>query len=126
MNTWSGSRNRPIMIIDLNWKYVGSHEKLWQGRGIGLWSTVVFTISFEDQKPIGILMGDGKWETDDIIKLMIEKSHRPNKKIVFDDNPQRLVAKLLQLVAEDRKLLRGYKNYEIGRASCRERVSSPV
>lgn len=37
------------MIIDLNWKYVGSHEKLWQGRGIGLWSTVVFTISFEDK-----------------------------------------------------------------------------
>jgi uncharacterized protein (TIGR00725 family) len=71
-----------------------------------------FTISFEDQKPIGILMGDGKWETDEIIKLMIEKSHRPNKKIVFDDNPQRLVAKLLQLVAEDRKLMRGYKNYD--------------
>ncbi len=71
-----------------------------------------FTISFEDQKPIGILKGDGEWATDDILKVMIDNSHRPNKKIIFDDNPKRLVAKLIDLVAEDRKLLRGYKNYD--------------
>jgi uncharacterized protein (TIGR00725 family) len=71
-----------------------------------------FTISFEDQKPIGILKGDGEWATDDILKVMIKNSHRPNKKIVFDDNPKRLIAKLLDLVAEDRKLIRGYKNYD--------------
>ncbi|MBU3668507.1 MAG: hypothetical protein FGM57_00900 [Candidatus Taylorbacteria bacterium] len=71
-----------------------------------------FTISFEDQKPIGILKGDGEWATDDIIKIMVENSHRPNNKIVFDDNPKRLIAKLLDLIAEDRKLLKGYKNYD--------------
>lgn len=71
-----------------------------------------FTISFEDQKPIGILKGDGEWATDDILKIMIDNSHRPNKRIVFDDNPKRLIAKLIDLIAEDRKLLRGYKNYD--------------
>lgn len=71
-----------------------------------------FTISFEDQKPIGILKGEGHWATDTIIKTMVENSHRPNSKIVFDDNPKRLVAKLIDLIIADRKLLRGYKNYD--------------
>ncbi len=71
-----------------------------------------FTISFEDQKPIGILEGDGQWATDDIIKTMIEHAHRPNSKVVFDSDPKRLVAKLIDLIAADRKLLRGYKNYD--------------
>lgn len=71
-----------------------------------------FTIAFEDQKPIGILKGDGEWSTDEILMTMIEKSHRPNSKIVFDDNPITLVAKLIKLVIEDQKLLKGYRNYD--------------
>jgi uncharacterized protein (TIGR00725 family) len=71
-----------------------------------------FTIAFEDQKPIGILQGEGKWDTDEILKMMIDKSHRPNPKIIFDTNPKTLVAKLLKMVHEENKILRGYKNYD--------------
>lgn len=71
-----------------------------------------FTIAFEDQKPIGILKGEGEWETDEILKMMIDRSHRPSTKIVFDDNPKILIEKVLKMVLENNKLLRGYNNYD--------------
>lgn len=71
-----------------------------------------FTIAFEDQKPIGILKGEGAWETDEILKTMIEKSHRPHSRVIFGDDPKILVAKLLKMVHEDNKHIRGYKNYD--------------
>ncbi len=58
-----------------------------------------FTIAFEDKKPIGILEGD--WETDETIKLLIERSHRAeemNGKIVFSSSPKELVEKLLEVI----------------------------
>lgn len=69
-----------------------------------------FAIAYEDQKPIGILLSDHEWETDEIIKTIIASSHRPNKKVVFDHDPEALVTKLLALIAEDRKHMRVYKN----------------
>jgi len=66
-----------------------------------------FTVAFEANKPIGIL--EGEWATDEVIKLIIEKGHRPNDKIVFDSDPKKLVEKVLALVAKDRKEV--YKNY---------------
>lgn len=62
-----------------------------------------FAVAFEDRKPMGILTGD--WDTDDIIKEIIEKSHRANehKEIVFDSDPKSLVAKVLKMV-ESRKI----------------------
>lgn len=59
-----------------------------------------FTIAFEDNKPIGILEGD--WETDELIKSMIEKSHRGADKIVFDSDPKALVEKVIELVKKDK------------------------
>ncbi len=61
-----------------------------------------FTIAFEDRKPIGILEGD--WETDEVARLIIEKSHRKqdNGKIVFDSDPKRLVEKVIEMVKKDR------------------------
>ena len=55
-----------------------------------------FTIAVEDDKPIGILEGD--WETDEVIKNILKKSHRENTKIVFDSNPKVLVQKIIDLV----------------------------
>ncbi|MCX7589521.1 MAG: LOG family protein [Patescibacteria group bacterium] len=58
-----------------------------------------FTIAFEDKKPIGILEGD--WETDDVLRLLIEKSHRADEmkdKIVFSSNPKEIVEKLLEII----------------------------
>jgi len=62
-----------------------------------------FTIAFEDKKPIGVLEGD--WETDEIIKAMIEKSHRGKemeKKIVYSKNPKELIEKVMELVKKEK------------------------
>ena len=55
-----------------------------------------FTIEFEDRKPIGVL--EGEWETDEVIKMIIEKGHRPNDKIIFDTDPSALVERIIELV----------------------------
>ena len=60
-----------------------------------------FTVAFEDDKPIGILEDEG-WETDEVIKLILEKGHRPNAKIVFDSDPKRLVEKVIALVKQNK------------------------
>ncbi|HEY4504894.1 MAG TPA: hypothetical protein VJI73_03950 [Candidatus Paceibacterota bacterium] len=61
-----------------------------------------FTVVFEDNKPLGVL--EGPWETDDLIREIIKKSHREedNKKIVYDSDPKRLVAKVIELVQKDK------------------------
>ncbi|MBL7045585.1 MAG: hypothetical protein ISR99_00940 [Parcubacteria group bacterium] len=59
-----------------------------------------FTIAYEDRKPIGIL--EGSWKTDEIIKSIIDNSHRENHKIIFDSNPVRLVDKMIELVQKDK------------------------
>jgi len=56
-----------------------------------------FTVAFEDNKPIGILE-DENWETDEVFKMIIEKGHRPNNKIIFDKDPKRLVERIIELV----------------------------
>ena len=60
-----------------------------------------FTIAFEDGKPIGILEGD--WETDEVIRNIIEKGRRKNDQIVFDSDPKRLVEKVISLVKKDKE-----------------------
>lgn len=59
-----------------------------------------FTIAFEDDKPIGVL--EGSWETDEVIKNMLEKSHRGNGKVIFDADPKKLVERLIELVKKDK------------------------
>ncbi len=58
-----------------------------------------FTIAFEDNKPIGIL--EGEWMTDETFKTILERSNRSYNKVVFDTNPQKLVAKIIELVKKD-------------------------
>ena len=58
-----------------------------------------FTIAFEDNKPIGILEGD--WETDEVIKTIVEKSHRAEErkgKIIFSKDPKELLDKLIEVI----------------------------
>ena len=59
-----------------------------------------FTIAFEDNKPIGVL--EDVWETDEVIKMIIEKGHRPNDRIVFDTDPKALVERVIELVKKDK------------------------
>ena len=60
-----------------------------------------FTVAFEDNKPIGVL--EGEWSTDEVIKEVWEKSHRPNNKIVFDSDPKRLLEKVIDLIKKDKE-----------------------
>lgn len=59
-----------------------------------------FTIAFEDSKPIGVLTGTGG--TADQIREIVKRAHRGEGKIVYDDNPRRLVAKVIQLVRKEK------------------------
>lgn len=73
--------------------------------GCGRMGTInEFTIAFEDKKPIGILEGD--WETDEVLKTIIEKSHRADEmkdRIVFDKDPKALLEKLLVIIERNKK-----------------------
>lgn len=66
-----------------------------------------FTIAFEDNKPIGILTGTGG--TADMIKEIVEKSHRGPGKIIYDSDPKNLVAELIELIRKEKviKIERG-------------------
>ncbi|MDI6821244.1 MAG: protein containing YHS domain protein, partial [Patescibacteria group bacterium] len=61
-----------------------------------------FTIGFEDQKPMGVLLGSGG--TADLIPGLLESSHRGPGKVVFSHDPAELLDKLLDLMeSEDEK-----------------------
>lgn len=55
-----------------------------------------FTIAFEDGKPIGIF--EGPWEMGGQLKDIMEKGHRPNAKIVINNDPKKIVEDLIKLV----------------------------
>ena len=59
-----------------------------------------FTIAFEDNKPIGVLEGD--WTTDELIKKILDESHRGNGKVVYDKDPKKLVEKVMELVKKEK------------------------
>lgn len=61
-----------------------------------------FTIAFEDKKPIGVLTGTGG-EADQIREI-VAKGHRGPGKIVYDDDPKRLVEKLIKLIEKEKKI----------------------
>lgn len=62
-----------------------------------------FTIAFEDKKPIGILTGTGGMA--DEIEHIVEKAHRGKGKIVYDSDPKRLVAKVIELIEQEQGLV---------------------
>lgn len=59
-----------------------------------------FTIAFEDRKPIGIL--DGCGPTAQLIREIMEKGHRHNDNIIFDTDPKKLVARVIELVKKEK------------------------
>jgi uncharacterized protein (TIGR00725 family) len=62
-----------------------------------------FTIAFEDQKPIGILLGTGG--ISDEISGLLKISKRGKRGVVFDTDPARLVKQLIKMLRDrDRKL----------------------
>jgi len=55
-----------------------------------------FTIAFEDDKVIGIY--EGPWEMGGQLKEILEKSHRPNQKVITGDDPKKIVADVIKTV----------------------------
>jgi len=68
-----------------------------------------FTVAFEDGKPIGIL--EGEWNTDDTIRTILERAHRPNEKVIFDSDPKALVERVIELVEKEKKEYRHLYEY---------------
>lgn len=83
--------------------------------GCGRMGTInEFTIAFEDAKPIGVLEGD--WETDEVFRMLIEKSHRADEvegRIIFERDPKILLDKLIPLIEEDKKRIKGPVSYRV-------------
>lgn len=70
-----------------------------------------FTVAYEDGKPIGVLEGD--WETDEVLKHIIEASNRKNDKIIFDSDPKKLVERVIEQVLQDKESRgRVYRNHD--------------
>ena len=98
------------MIIYTGFNYSGRNLLLIRSSdavifGCGRMGTLnEFTITFEDKKPMGILQGE--WETDELFKELIEKSHRAEEmegKIVFDSDPKRLLDKLVEIIKKEKE-----------------------
>jgi predicted Rossmann-fold nucleotide-binding protein len=59
-----------------------------------------FAVSFEDHKPIGVLVGS--WRTDEFLREVIDAAHRPNPNIVFSADPKELVETLIGMVQKQK------------------------
>ena len=55
-----------------------------------------FTIAFEDGKVIGIF--EGPWEMGGELKEILDKSHRPNEKVVIGEDPKKIVTDIINTV----------------------------
>lgn len=70
-----------------------------------------FAIAFENKRPLGIL--EGSWDTDEILKQIVQSAHRPNPHLIFDSDPKALVERLIEMVQKDRTELNlVYNNYD--------------
>jgi uncharacterized protein (TIGR00725 family) len=58
-----------------------------------------FTIGFEDKKPQGILTGTGGMA--DMLEGILKDSHRGTGNTVFENNPEVLIDKLVELMKKD-------------------------
>ncbi len=77
-----------------------------------------FAVAFEDHRPIGIL--EGSWQTDDILRQVIEAAHRPNAKLIYDSDPKAIVERLVEIVLKEKeKTMLIYNNHDSRNAAIR-------
>ncbi len=90
------------MIIYTGFGYVGSDILMTRTSdaviiGCGKLDTLhEFTLAFKEGKPVGILKGD--WEVDDVIKRLVGENPGSHVPVIFEDDPEQLVRKLLELI----------------------------
>lgn len=106
------------MIIYTGFGYSGRNLLLTRSSdaviiGCGRIGTInEFTIAYEDGKPVGILQGS--WETDEVIRNILEKGHRGSDNVVFGSNPKELVAKIIELIKKQKIGDQGSSNNKRG------------
>lgn len=94
------------MIIYTGFDYSGRNLLLTRSAdaviiGCGRMGTLnEFTIAFEDNKPIGVLIESGG--TADLIQDIVEKSHRGPGKIIYSPNPKELIEKVIELIRKEK------------------------
>lgn len=68
----------------------------------GLETAHEFWVAFQENKPIGILKGE--WTTDEILFGLLRGNEHSfdHSRIIFDDDPKRLVEQLIKKAKEDR------------------------
>ena len=70
-----------------------------------------FAVAFEDRRPIGIL--EGSWQTDELLRQVIDAAHRPNPNIIFDADPKAIVERLIEMVDKQKgKEKLAYNNHD--------------
>jgi uncharacterized protein (TIGR00725 family) len=62
-----------------------------------------FTVAFSEGKPTGVL--EGPWQTDEMLRELIVNSGRATEHVVFDDDPNTLLEKLLDILIRVKKEL---------------------
>ncbi|MCA9352883.1 hypothetical protein KC901_01745 [Patescibacteria group bacterium] len=104
--------NLPIeymhMIIYSGFGYAGSDLLLSRSSdaiifGYGGLETVhEFWVAFQENKPIGILKGE--WDTDEILFNLLRghEEHFDHNRIIFDDDPNRLIEQLIKRAKENK------------------------
>lgn len=60
-----------------------------------------FTIAFEDKKPIGVLTGTGGMA--DMLKEIVDKSHRGPGKVIYEPDPKKLIEKLIVMIDKEKE-----------------------
>ena len=61
-----------------------------------------FTNAFEDRKPIGVLLDTGG--TSQLIDEIVDVAKRGQGLIVYDDNPEKLLVKVLELIQSEKRV----------------------
>lgn len=70
-----------------------------------------FAVAFEDHRPTGVL--EGAWQTDNIIREIIEAAHRPHSHVIFDSDPKALIERLIEMAVKNKADLNlVYDNHE--------------
>ncbi len=55
-----------------------------------------FTVAWEANLPLGVL--EGEWQTDEVIKNIMQNSNRVNPNVIFEKDPKVMVEKLIAMV----------------------------
>lgn len=69
-----------------------------------------FTIAFEDNKPQGVLTDTGGMA--DMIKNIVDHANKGAGRVVYDNDPKRLVAKVIEMIKKEKVEVKDAQKYK--------------